>query len=32
MDDRELLQVMQKKPENGMRLVMKEYTLSLIHI
>lgn len=26
MDDRELLQVLQKNPENGMRLVMKEYT------
>ena len=37
MDDRELLQILQKNPENGMRLVMKEYTglcyyLSLIHI
>lgn len=26
MDDRELLQILQKNPENGMRLVMKEYT------
>lgn len=26
MDDRELLQILQKNTENGMRLVMKEYT------